>query len=226
MSAHEKGLQHHFDDMGQQREAGSLGMWLFLVTEVMFFGGLFLAYLLFRNKYPAEFAAASHSLDITLGAFNTAVLILSSLTMALAVWGAQKGNRKMIIGFLILTMIFGATFLGVKTVEYSSKFEHHLFPGEHFDWESHHELTDGHGGAPLNSGNLQIFFFIYFSMTGVHALHMIIGLGLLLWLLISAYKNKYTSNYYAPVELTGLYWHFVDIVWIFLFPLLYLLGRH
>ena len=224
MSAHEKGLQHHFDNMGQQREAGTLGMWLFLVTEVMFFGGMFLAYMLFRMKYPHEFAAASHSLDIGLGGINTAVLILSSLTMALAVWGAQKGNKKMIIGFLILTMIFGAAFLGIKSVEYTAKFEHHLFPGEHFDWTSHHEMT--HKGHALDSGRLQIFFFIYFAMTGVHALHMVIGLGLLLWLVISAMKDKYTKNYYAPVEMTGLYWHFVDIVWIFLFPLLYLLGRH
>ena len=207
-------LQHHFDTADQQREASSFGMWVFLVTEILFFGGLFLAYTIYRHTYPHAFAEASRHLDITLGTLNTAVLIVSSLTMALAVWSAAVGRRKAIIVFLIVTMILGATFLGVKAVEYSHKFHDHLVPGPSFHFP-------GPDARPA-----EIFFSLYFTMTGLHALHMIIGIGLLTALVLQARKGRYTPGYHTPVEVTGLYWHFVDIVWIFLFPLLYLIGRH
>jgi len=207
--------------MEQQREAGTIGMWVFLLTEIMFFGGLFLAYIIFRSVYPDGFAAASNTLDVRLGGFNTVVLILSSLTMAMAVYSAQRGNKKMLIIYLILTLILGCVFLGVKVVEYHSKFEHHLFPAVGFyDWEH----TAGH--TPELASQARIFLFLYFAMTGLHALHMIIGAGMLLFLIYYAWRDKYSPEYHAPIELGGLYWHFVDIVWIFLFPLLYLLGFH
>ena len=208
-------LAHHFDDMEQQREASSLGMWLFLVTEVMFFGGMFTTYMVYRTFYPEAFAGASHHLNLVLGGTNTLVLICSSLTMALAVVGAQTGNRKMQVCFLVLTILLGLTFLGIKGVEYYHKFEEHLVPGPNFRYpEGHHGLQ------------MQLFFSIYFAMTGMHALHMVIGIGVLTVLLFLASRGRFTPEYHSPMELTGLYWHFVDIVWIFLFPLLYLIERH
>jgi len=207
-------LQHHFDSMEQQRDASALGMWVFLVTEILFFGGLFLAYTVYRAQYPRAFAEASRHLDITLGTLNTAVLIISSLTMALAVYSAALGRRKAIMGFLGATMALGATFLGVKAVEYTHKFHDHLVPGPGFRFPG------------PDAKQAEIFFSLYFAMTGLHAAHMIIGLGLLTVLVLQARKGRYGPEYYTPVEISGLYWHFVDIVWIFLFPLLYLIGRH
>ena len=223
-------LAHQFDNMEQQREAGSLGMWVFLVTEIMFFGGLFLAYTLYRAKYPVEFSFASNHLDITLGAVNTAVLICSSLTMALAVFFAQTGSRRNQLIFLVLTLLLGLTFLGIKAVEYADKFTHHLFPGPSFTW-GQNPVPWGQSPVPAEvvlgfEKHLQMFFYIYFAMTGLHALHMIVGAGLISYLIYFARRGRWTPEYHAPVEIIGLYWHFVDIVWIFLFPLLYLLGRH
>ena len=208
-------LAHHFDNMEQQREAGSIGMWVFLVQEIMFFGGLFLAYSIFRAKFPEAFAAASNHLDIRLGATNTVVLIFSSLTMALAVYYAQVGKRRPQVWFLVVTLLLGMTFLVIKGFEYAEKFRDSLFPGPSFHWTGH--------GDP---NQVQIFFWIYFAMTGLHALHMIIGIGIISYLIFQARRGRYTPEYHAPVEISGLYWHFVDIIWIFLFPLLYLLGRH
>jgi cytochrome c oxidase subunit 3 len=208
-------LAHHFDNMEQQREAGSIGMWVFLVQEIMFFGGLFLAYSIFRAKFPEAFAAASNHLDIRLGAVNTVVLIFSSLTMALAVYYAQVGKRRPQVWFLTVTLLLGATFLVIKGFEYAEKFRDNLFPGPSFHWTGH--------GDP---NQVQIFFWIYFAMTGLHALHMIIGIGIIVYLIFYARRGRFTPEYHSPVEISGLYWHFVDIVWIFLFPLLYLLGRH
>jgi cytochrome c oxidase subunit III len=213
---HHPALKHHFENMEQQKEAGTLGMWVFLLTEIMFFGGLFLAYVIFRTKYFDGFAHGSGELDVTLGAINTAVLILSSLTMALAVYYSQTGNRRLLIFFLFVTLILGLAFLGIKAEEYSHKFEHHLFPGPGFQWS----------GAPGLGDQVRLFLWIYFAMTGLHALHMIIGAVMLLFLIYFAWRGKYSPEYHAPVELGGLYWHFVDIVWIFLFPLLYLTGYH
>jgi len=233
--AEHSALQHHFENMEQQREAGNLGMWVFLVTEIMFFGGMFLAYTLYRYKYPDAFAAASNHLDIKLGAVNTVVLIVSSFTMAMAVFSTQVGKRRKSIIYLVLTMILGLTFLGIKGVEYKAKYDDRLIPGRlvpgrHFDPAvAKHGDTDPHKlhlpeGVPVK--HVEMFYLIYFAMTGMHALHMIIGLGILTVLLIMAWRGKFSPEYHAPVEITGLYWHFVDIVWIFLFPLLYLLGRH
>lgn len=212
-----KGLAHHFDDMEQQREAGTLGMWAFLITEIMFFGGLFMAYILYRTKDPASFSAASSHLDWKLGAANTVVLIVSSLTMALAVYYSQTGNKRLLITMLILTMALGATFLVVKAFEYYQKWDHHLIPGFGFQWPPEYAGAANH---------VQMFYFIYFAMTGIHALHMVVGLGIMAVILRMAVKDRFTPAYHSPVEISGLYWHFVDIVWIFLFPLLYLLGAH
>jgi cytochrome c oxidase subunit III len=208
------GLAHHFDNLEQQSEATTLGMWIFLVTEVLFFGGLFLVYTVYRRQYPDAFAAASHELDVTLGTINTAVLITSSLTMALAVHAAQLGQRKTLMLFLVATMLLGGIFLGIKSVEYYHKFVEHHVPGPAFQFEKEYFR------------HAQIFFSLYFLMTGLHALHMVIGFGIMLWMLIWAWRGTITTDYYSPIEISGLYWHFVDIVWIFLFPLLYLLGRH
>jgi cytochrome c oxidase subunit 3 len=295
---HQPGLQHQFDDMEQQMDSVTIGMWVFLAQEIMFFGGLFTAYLVFRSKYPMAFAAGSNHLDPFWGGLNTLVLIVSSLTMALTVYYAQKGNRNMQVLLIILTMFFGTVFLGVKAVEYSGKYEHGQIPvngwnkvvkeGEHKEEaalrlpfevkasaagseeavhpnprgdfqiaetdlelvklaEKEGFLTEsekvgyfnnvrfGPDGKVSSFGEVnfkkftqkvQIFFWIYFVMTGLHALHMIIGLGIMLWLLYKAWIGSFSADFYSPVEIAGLYWHFVDIVWIFLFPLLYLLGRH
>jgi cytochrome c oxidase subunit 3 len=212
---HHPKLQHHFDDMAQQTEASTLGMWVFLVTEIMFFGGLFLAYLVYRSANPMGFQEASNHLNVIWGAVNTVVLIVSSLTMALAVRAAQtSAPPKMQVGWIVATMILGATFLGVKVIEYADKFEHHLVPGPNFVWE---------GKYPAGA---EMFYSLYFCMTGLHALHMIIGLGIMTVIGVMAWRGTFDEDYYTPVEVSGLYWHFVDIVWIFLFPLLYLIGYH
>jgi cytochrome c oxidase subunit 3 len=214
---HNPNLQHHFYSMDQQLEASTLGMWVFLVTEIMFFGGLFMAYIVYRTLYPNAWTAGSQQLNVPLGAVNTAVLIISSLTMALAVRAAMVGSRKAQLRNLVLTILLGTTFLVVKYFEYKSKFEHHLVPGPHFVAPAGHE-ADAHP--------MQLFFSLYFIMTGVHAAHMVVGIGLMSVILIMAWRGRFGPNYYTPVEVSGLYWHFVDIVWIFLFPLLYLLGFH
>jgi cytochrome c oxidase subunit III len=215
-------LAHHFDNLEQQREAGSLGMWVFLITEIMFFGGLFLAYTIYRTSYPASFAAGSSGLNTALGAANTIVLICSSLTMALAVYYAQTGARRMQIVFLLLTMVLGAAFLVVKGFEYAEKFRDNHVPWLNFVWDTREQAFPR--GATTR--NIQMFYWLYFAMTGLHALHMIIGLGILAFLVYFAYRGRYTPEYHSPVEISGLYWHFIDIIWIFLFPLLYLLGAN
>ena len=208
-------LRHHFATPEQQTDASTLGMWTFLITEVLFFGGMFAAYAVYRNLYPAAFASTSQYMNLYIGGGNTAVLICSSLTMALAVRSAQLSRKKALIWFLIATMIFGTAFLVIKGFEYHSKWVEHLVPGFNFAYPEHPEFLH----------QAQILFFLYFCMTGMHALHMIVGLGLLSFLLIQSSRNVFHAKYYAPVEMIGLYWHFVDIVWIFLFPLLYLIGQ-
>jgi len=208
------GLLHHFDDAAQQKEASTLGMWTFLITEILFFGGLFATYVVYRTRFPEAWAAGSHHLDITLGAVNTAILIGSSLTMALAVHSSQVGKNRLLIIFLILTVLLGGAFLGIKAVEYHHKYEEHHIPGPAFS-----------DPGPLE-GQMQLFFALYFAMTGMHALHMVVGIGLLLNLIRQARRGRFSAAYNTPVDMIGLYWHFVDIVWVFLFPLLYLLGRH
>ena len=205
---------HQFDDAEQQHEAARVGMWIFLATEVMFFGGMFMGYTFYRIAYPQAFAGASNRLDLWLGTINTAVLIGSSFTMALAVRSAQVGKQKGLVIFLALTIVLGMIFLGVKFTEYYAKFVEHLIPGGAFVYEG----SMAHGA--------EIYFSFYFAMTGMHALHMIIGIVLLTALIVKASHKRFSPGYFTPVELVGLYWHFVDIVWIFLFPLLYLVGRH
>ncbi len=286
---HPPGLQHQFDDMKQQEESVSIGMWMFLAQEIMFFGGLFTVYLVFRSRFPMAFAAGSNHLDAFWGGLNTLVLIVSSLTMALTVYYAQRGDRMKQVILIILTMFFGTVFLGVKAIEYTDKYNHGLVPisgwnkrttdsgagaKEHsslvlpietrveaseaapaieaphsnkrgeFQWTDVSLVKEAQEGGFLTENEkisyfsggeidankfrdkVQIFYWIYFAMTGLHALHMVIGLALMTWLLWKAFQGTFSAEYYSPVEMSGLYWHFVDIVWIFLFPLLYLLGRH
>jgi cytochrome c oxidase subunit III len=214
VAEHSPHVAHQFEDAAQQYEASTLGMWAFLLTEIMFFGGLFAGFFVYILGNSEAFAAASRHLDVTLGTVNTLVLLGSSLTMALAVRGAQHGNRRDQVLFLILTIALGLFFLGIKGFEYVHKFEQHLVPGPHFRMEGPH------------GNSAQLFFSFYFAMTGVHALHMVVGVGLLAWLLVNALRGKYSTEYFTPVEVSGLYWHFVDVVWIFLFPTLYLVARH
>ena len=213
-AVHHPKLQHHFETMQQQKEASTLGMWLFLLTEVLFFGGLFFAYLLYRMWYFEAFAEASRTIAIAPGLINTAVLIASSLTMALGVRAAQTSQRSATVRWLILTIILGCVFLGIKVYEYADKFEHHHVPGANF-------ISEGPWAAQE-----QIFFSLYFTMTGLHAVHMIVGVVMMSIITWMAHKGKFDSTYYTPVEMAGLYWHFVDLVWIYLFPLLYLVERH
>ena len=207
-------LAEQFDDLAQQHEAASLGMWVFLVTEILFFGGLFAGYTVYRTSYPEAFREASHHLDVLLGSINTVVLITSSLTMALAVYSAQAGRRRALVVYLLLTLVLGAVFLGIKSTEYAHKYEQGLVPGTLFAYSGPHP------------GQVELFMLFYFVMTGLHALHLIVGLGMLGILAVLAWRGQFSADYYAPVETGGLYWHFIDIVWIFLLPLLYLIGLH
>ena len=216
---HHSLVAHQFDDAEQQQEAATLGMWSFLITEILFFGGLILAYTIFRSKYPLAFTAGSHELDVAIGGFNTFILICSSFTMAMAVHYAQLDKQKLVLWFMIGTLIFGSIFLGVKVYEYADKVEHQHVPGQNFAY--HGEFAN-----EVNPRNVELYFFLYFAMTGVHAAHMIVGAGVLIWLMFKVRARAFSAAYYAPVEMFGLYWHFVDIVWIFLYPLLYLIGRH
>jgi cytochrome c oxidase subunit 3 len=226
--------RHHFETPEQQREAGTFGMWLFLLTEIMFFGGLFFAYLLYRNWYNPAFVAASNQLSIPLGTVNTGVLITSGFFMALAVWAAEVKKKGLLVVTLILTTVFGLVFLGVKYFEYKEKWEKHHIPGASFDIsEFVNPPIDAKTHKPVEeplspdmAQKTQVFFSLYFAMTGMHALHMIIGIGLLFWLIPRAQRGDFSAGYVAPIENFALYWHFVDIVWIFLFPLLYLINRH
>jgi cytochrome c oxidase subunit 3 len=228
-------LAHQFDDLHQQKESVTLGMWAFLVTEVMFFGGAFLGYAVYRFYYPDAFAEASALESWRIGAFNTIVLLISSLTVALAVHEAQQGNNRGIIKYLVITIVLALTFVGIKGIEYSRIIEH-----GHAPWQRHAETyyagdnpsptaegtTPEHGAhadKPLSKPTV-IFFSFYFAMTSIHALHMLIGVGLFVWLIMLARRNRFSPEYYNPVETVGLYWHFVDIVWIFIYPLFYLIN--
>jgi cytochrome c oxidase subunit III len=227
---HPAHLAHHFESMEQQNQSNALGMWLFLAQEVMFFGGLFVAYAVYRFKYPEAFAVASGYLSLGWGAFNTVVLICSSLTMAMAVHSAQLGDNRKVIRYLLATMLLAGIFLGVKGIEYSAKAEANLMPGPSFeyvpDFDNYSVPVTAESAGPEFAGNVQLFFSFYMVMTGLHALHMVIGLGIMIWLIARAARREFSAAYFAPVEMTGLYWHFVDIVWIFLFPLVYLVWRH
>lgn len=211
MSDHE--LSHQFETLEQQSEAASLGIWAFLVTEALFFGGLFLLYSVYRFRFPEAFVECSKLMDVRLGTLNTAILLTSSLTMALAVHAAHEGRRMRTVGGILMTMLLGTAFLAVKGFEYHHKYVEHLIPGLGFEFGSAH------------AQQAQIFYSLYFAMTGLHALHMVIGLGVLSVIATMAYFGKFSKTYSNPVHVAGLYWHFVDLIWIFLFPLLYLVGN-
>jgi len=287
---HPPHLAHHFETPEQQFDSGKLGMWLFLATEILLFGGLFCAYSIYRANHPEIFIYAHKFLDTTLGGINTVILLCSSLTMAWAVRASQLGQQKALKVLLALTLLGGCGFLGIKYVEYKAKWQHGLLWGTHYQSQTHHgeehgeqhgeqasssepapeaepeaaaptapaesvlEVTDagvkversnvapaapgpegmasdevaasheeGGHGAGNEPRNVQIFFGIYFLMTGLHGLHVIIGMGAIGWVLRRAFRGEFGPAYFTPVDLTGLYWHLVDLIWIFLFPLLYLI---
>lgn len=202
-------LKHYFHSMSQQNSAAKLGMWLFLGQELLFFSGLFMAYIALRYFYPETFLAAHEHLSIPLGSLNTFVLITSSLTMALAVRAAQTDKQQQLVFYLVVTTVFACVFLVVKYFEYTHKIHAGMLPG---NWYA----------GPAMPGKPGLFFALYFVMTGMHGLHVVIGIGILVWLIYKARQGTYHSGYYTYIENFGLYWHFVDLIWIFLFPLLYL----
>jgi len=209
---HSPHLQHHFRDMSQQFDAAKIGMWLFLVTEVLMFGGLFIGYGIMHAKHPAAFQAAHHHLDRILGSVNTIVLLVSSFTMVVAVWAAQTSRVKALIANLWITFGLAGVFLAIKYFEYAHKFHEGLLPGRFYS----------HVGDTVPGQFL--FFSFYFMMTGLHGIHVVIGMIAILLLLRRAYKGHFSSTYFGPVEITGLYWHLVDLIWIYLFPLMYLVS--
>ena len=206
-------LADHFSDPNQQLGAAKLGMWLFLVTEVLLFGGLFVAYIVYKNLHPELFVEAHKHLDVTLGATNTVILLFSSLTAVLAIHAAQRNKQGFLILNISLTIICAFAFLGIKYIEYSHKFEAGLLPGYFFT-----------NATISNPDQSHIFFGIYFIMTGLHGIHVLIGVIVFTWLLLRSIRGEFGSQYYLPLELGGLYWHLVDVIWIFLFPLLYLIA--
>jgi cytochrome c oxidase subunit III len=251
---HSPHLQHHFDTPEQQFDAGKLGIWLFLATEILLFGGLFCAYAIYRANHPEIFIYAHQYLDKVMGGTNTVILLCSSLTMAWAVRASQLGQRKLLIALLSLTLLGGFGFMSIKYLEYKAKWEHGLLPGTHFAPHEHEEVAAAaapaaapsatikpsavgptgtvrpeasggheslHGKRPSNT---QIFFGIYFLMTGLHGLHVLAGMGAIAWILVRSIKGHFGPEYYTPVDFVGLYWHLVDLIWIFLFPLLYLIS--
>jgi cytochrome c oxidase subunit III len=227
--------RHHFETTAQQFDATNFAMWIFLLTEIMFFGGLFTAYLIYRNWYFDAFAEASHQLSIFWGTANTAVLITSSFTMAMGVWCAEMRKKGGLVLCLTLTFLLGLVFLGIKTIEYTEKIEKHHVPGFHYSVQSFvnppsdAEIYKEYHDKPLPydmAQKTEIYFFLYFAMTGMHALHMIIGIAILAVMIAKARAGAYTTGHVTFIENFGLYWHFVDIIWIFLFPLLYLISRH
>lgn len=213
MTQKQSALAPYFNNIEQQREANTLGMWIFLVTEVMLFGGIFLAYAVYLFNYPAGFAEASRELNLFLSTTNTLVLLCSSLTVALAVHAAQTDKKKQLVIFLVATLILGTIFLGIKGVEYAEEFQHNLFPGPSFEFEGPHIQQ------------ARLFFGLYFAATGLHGFHMIMGISVLLYLTYKAWRGYFGSLNYDTIEMFGLYWHFVDIAWVFIFPLFYLIER-
>jgi len=214
LANHTLALRHQFDDVEQQKDASTLGMWIFLATEVLFFGGMFCCYTVYRSKFPVAFGHGSNHLDLILGAVSTAILIISSFTMACGVNSAATGAKNALVGFLSLTILFAAAFLVIEMSEWHMLYKEGLMPGFNF---TYNEIDPGH---------VQLFFCMYFAMTGLHASHVTIGIGILAVMAIRAWRGAFGPDYYTPIEISGLYWHFVDLVWIFLFPLYYLIARH
>ena len=211
-SAHSPHLAHHFATLEQQTDSAKLGMWLFLLTEILLFGGVFVAYTVFRNWNHEMFVNAHKQLDVTLGAINTIVLIISSLTIALAIRDMQLGKKKSCMINLIVTIALALVFLVIKYFEYSHKFHVGQLPGKWYTFTG------------IEGTNPHVFFSIYFLLTGIHAFHILVGISLIGWIFFRVKRNDFSPEYYTPVEVVGLYWHLVDLIWIFLFPLLYLIG--
>ena len=211
-SAHPAHLQHHFVDSEQQSDAARLGMWVFLLTEILLFGGLFCFYAIFRSWYPDMFFNAHKQLNLVLGATNTVVLITSSVTMALAIRSMQLGLRRETLYGLVTTVCLAVVFLVIKFFEYAHKFELGQLPGKYYTFTG------------IQGTNPHVFFSVYFLMTGLHGLHVIGGIGVITWMIRRTRRGDFSAAYYTPLELTGLYWHLVDLIWIFIFPLMYLIG--
>ena len=224
---HNEHLAHHFDTMEQQFEAGKLGMWAFIAQEILFFSGLFAAYSVYRYNNTEVFKFAHGFLDKNLGAINTCVLLFSSLTMAWGVRCAQLGNRKGLMMLLAVTILCGFAFMGIKYVEYTHKIHEGILWGSHYhpspEALKHLKEHSHDGKQPIEPANVRTFFGIYFMLTGLHGIHVVVGIGLLFWLLLRAYRGDFTPQNFTAVDFVGLYWHIVDLIWIFLFPLLYLI---
>ena len=213
LATHNRNLQHHFATMEQQKDASMMGMWVFLVTEIMFFGGMFAGYMIYRYLHYNAWLEGSQHMDFWWGTINTAVLLCSSLTMALGVRGSQLGQRRMPVIFLLITILLGMGFLGIKGIEYRGHWVDHQFPGINFRF------------AGPNPRQVELFFSFYWALTGFHALHVLIGICLVAYIAYRSWKGAYGPTYHNPVENVGLYWHFVDLVWIYLYPLLYLISH-
>jgi cytochrome c oxidase subunit 3 len=229
-SEHPPFLAHHYETPKQQFDAGKLGMWIFIVTEVLFFGGVFCAYAVFRATHPEIFIYAHQFLDKNLGALNTVVLIASSLSIAWAVRAAQLDQQRALVACLAITLALAAVFLGVKYVEYKQKWEHGLLWAGRYGAAHSGEASElapasspGHHADPAGPRDAGIFFSVYFAMTGLHGIHVVAGMGVIAWVLALAIQGRFSSQYYNPVDYTALYWHLVDMIWIYLFPLLYLI---
>lgn len=219
-STHSPVLKHHFEDLGQQHACERLGMWMFLTTEVLFFAGLFGAYTVYRMWYPAEFVFASSKLDMTYAVVNTIFLITSSLTITLAIRSAKLGDRGAVIRNLLITAALATAFMVVKGFEYAHDFHIHLVPGPGFSGEVHKEAVE----KGLDPGKVQLFLCFYYIMTGIHGIHILVGIGCILWLVWEAWRGTIPPENYSTVEVVSLYWHLVDAIWLFLMPLLYLAG--
>lgn len=212
-------MAHHFANAQAEYEASKFGTWTFLLTEILMFGGLFVGYILYHGRYPEMFHAGSKFLDWKLGSFNTVVLLVSSLTMALSIYYAQTNQKAKVLLNLYITLACGAIFMGVKYVEYTHKFHMGLYPGHYF-----HPHEEWVAKLAEHYPNLGMYFSFYFCMTGLHGSHVLAGMGLIGWLIIRAHRGEFDSKYYTPLECVGLFWHLVDLIWIYLFPLLYLIG--
>lgn len=236
---HDPHLAHHFEDRAQQDESHSLGLWIFLSTEIMFFGGLFLAFTIYHVLYPEAFGLASSRLSWGWGVINTIVLLVSSFTMAMAVHSAQVGKQKLLMLNLIVTFVCALGFMGIKSIEWTEKYKHHNIPGPSFSFklDDPHAIETGHALTPERKEAIlaadpdverhaQMFFVIYFCLTGLHGFHVLCGMGVIAWMIVRTKRKEFGPNWNTPIELTGLYWHLVDVIWIYLFPLIYLIHRH
>lgn len=213
LEGHPKYLAHHFKTMEQQTSSGKLGMWVFMAQELLFFSGLFCALGYVRLMYPDMIKQVHHTMDWRLGGINSVILLISSLTMSLCVRSTRLNQRATSIKYLLITMLCGVVFLGIKGYEWGTHFHEGLYPGKFFDPEPSLHIT---------SNVAHIFYGMYYVMTGIHGLHIIVGLGLMTWMLIRLLRAEFNFEHYVALENTSLFWHLVDIVWIFLFPLLYL----